>query len=1312
MDKKNTAGSSTNWLKAVLIILAVAGLYLVAVMPVSLNEHSIPELAIPAGFPLSGEGLVAAMKAVLALLVIIIVHWLYLLYNMHNILKKSAAQSAALQTRDMDVKNALEELEIAERRIEQSNSDLMEKDNIFRVLFDSANDAIFLLKDNQIVNCNRKSAEVFKMSRDEIIGKSPLALSSPRQPGGRSSAEKAQEMVNKARRGDPQHFSWQHIRKDGTVIDTDVNLQRIDIGGEKYLQAIIRDVTAGKKAEAELRASEEKYRDIISAMQEAYFEVDLAGIITFCNDRAYRSVGYTRDEFMGISYRELFDDKDKVFMAFNKVFVTGQNNPGFTVKMTRKDGGVFYGEMSVSLLSDKNDAPTGFRGVVRDITERKEAEDALKESEEKFRYLLDRAKDGIVVIQDEVVKYANQRTYDLSGYSPEELNEKSFLEFIHPDEHQDIADRRRRRMAGEQVENEYETIISHKSGYNIYVELSIGQITYEGRPADMVMARDITENKKAKDAIIESEKKYRDILSTIQEAYYEVNINGKVTFFNERAHQMLDYSADEFKGLDYKDVFANSEQVFSIFNKAMRAGEPNPGFAIQMIKKDGSKMFGEMSVSLIKGDEGKVRGFRGVVRDITAKKMAELALLESQRLFSTLISNLPGMVYRSSYERTRFMEFVSDGCYELTEYFPPELEQNVDFTYEEVIHPADRGFVWEKITKSVDNSQSFQLEYRINTKNGEERFVWEKGRAIKDGGKVEALEGFVVDITEHRRAEEALHISEARLRRLTDNMRDMITQVDLEGVFQYASPSNKWVLGYKPEEMIGKNVFSFIHPDDLAGALQTYQEAVEQQQPSRKELRYRKADGSYLWLESMGSFIYDDKKKVTGVVLSSRDISERKDAEERMNYMAYYDSLTGLPNRMLFNQHLAAAIDGARQENSKLAVLFFDLDNFKILNDTLGHAKGDHLLKLVAGRLIVLMEGDEKLGRTGGDEFIMFTDNIAGVYDTYAYAESIKLIFDKPFMLDGYEWNTTPSIGIAIFPDDGEEPEILFRNADIAMYSAKEKGRNTYQVCTNEIKTRVHDRVDLEINLRKALDNNEFVLYYQPQVSVASGRITGMEALIRWIHPEKGLISPADFIPLAEETGLILPIGDWVLRTVCKQSMQWQRSGYNPIRIAINLSVRQFRQKELAERVMHVLKETGLDTNYLEMEITENIAMHDPEFIINILNTFRKMGLTVSIDDFGTDYSSLNYLRNLPVDKIKIAKPFVQGIANGSKDSSIVSAIVALGRNLGMHVVAEGVETEDQLCFLKEHYCDDAQGFYFYRPMPPEDIEKVLIRKH
>ena len=485
-----------------------------------------------------------------------------------------------------------------------------------------------------------------------------------------------------------------------------------------------------------------------------------------------------------------------------------------------------------------------------------------------------------------------------------------------------------------------------------------------------------------------------------------------------------------------------------------------------------------------------------------------------------------------------------------------------------------------------------------------------------------------------------------------------------------------------------------------------YYELVLEGTPQYAETTIVHKDERLVDLNLTGVPVYSEEK-ITGVYLIAQDITERKRTEQAVNYMAYHDDLTGLPNRRLFIDRLSQALHQADQQGHLAAILFLDMDRFKNFNDSLGHVFGDELLQEIADRLQNVLPKGTILARLGGDEFTVLLPKIRHTDEALRLARRILSMIELPFVLQGYEIRITTSIGLAVYPNDGEDVTSLMRNADTAMYRAKEQG-NHFQLYNPSMDPRAYEKMLMETELRKALKRQEFVVHYQPQINMKTMRVEGVEALVRWIHPERGLIPPIQFIPLAEETGLIVEIGEQVLRMACRQNKRWQEAGMAPLRLSVNLSIRQFQSDDLVRTVAQVLEETGLDPKYLELEITESMTM-DVNHAIPIMHSLKNLGVSIGMDDFGTGYSSLSYLKMFPIDRLKIDQSFVRDIHLDPNDASIVTTIISMAHNLNLKVIAEGVETADHVAFLLEQDCDEAQGYFFARPLSAVDLEDKLI---
>ncbi|HFE37706.1 MAG TPA: bifunctional diguanylate cyclase/phosphodiesterase [Gammaproteobacteria bacterium] len=561
-----------------------------------------------------------------------------------------------------------------------------------------------------------------------------------------------------------------------------------------------------------------------------------------------------------------------------------------------------------------------------------------------------------------------------------------------------------------------------------------------------------------------------------------------------------------------------------------------------------------------------------------------------------------------------------------------------------------------------------------------------------------------IENTKNEKTALSLREKEAQYLLLAEHTTDLITKYSSDGVCTYASPTAAKILGYHPEELLGKTVFHFFHPEDLKSKRRFFTKLLDKPKDSIC-YRVRRKDDTYIWLETTSKAVIDgDSGETLEIIAVSRDITERKETEERLLYLANYDSLTGLPNRALFRDRLRRSVARAQRNETKVALFFIDLDRFKTINDSLGHHAGDQLLRSVSRRLKQYARKGDTIARLGGDEFTIILEGIKDPEDASIVAEKILELMEPSFKLDGHQIVVSPSIGITIFPDDADDMRSLLKNADTAMYRSKDRGGNCFQFYTSDMNAKAYEYLVLEHDLRHALEREEFRLYFQPQIDLHTQNIIGVEALLRWQHPERGLLNPEEFIPFAEETGLVEPIGQWVLKNACEQAKRWQNTGLPAVRVAVNLSMRQFVAENFVGQVASILEDTNLPAQYLELELTERFLARDVNQAEEILRDLHGLGVQLSIDDFGTGYSSLSYLKRYPLNTLKIDKSFVRDISTENDGGIIVEAIIAMGQSLKLNVIAEGVETDEQTCFLRGRGCDWVQGYLFSVPLCANEI--------
>ncbi|WP_206070833.1 EAL domain-containing protein [Nodosilinea sp. P-1105] len=710
----------------------------------------------------------------------------------------------------------------------------------------------------------------------------------------------------------------------------------------------------------------------------------------------------------------------------------------------------------------------------------------------------------------------------------------------------------------------------------------------------------------------------------------------------------------------------------------------------------------------------------GLILDITKQQLAleqrqqaEAALMASERRLSTLISNLPGFVYRCQNNSDYTSEFISQGVTRVTGYTPDEYLRG-DVSYGQHIHPDDLQAVWDLAQAALQAHQPYECEYRIITKAGEERWVWERGQGIYAGdGSLQWLEGFITDISDRKQAEAAMRDSEARYRLLAENSKDLVCLHQLDGQYLYVSPSCQALLGYQYTEMWQQYPGQFIHSEDRPRVLEELKEAANGGKTVPITYRMRQRSGRYRWFETLTKPILDGDGQIIQIQTTSRDVTERIQAQEQLQYDALHDSLTGLPNRHLLMDRLDLAICRARRLNCyDFAVIFLDLDRFKVINDSLGHLAGDQLLVTIAQRLRSVLKEPNLVARLGGDEFVILLENIQDFLQVVQVTERLFEALRYTFRLDTRDVYTTASAGIVLASPDYREAVHLLRDADIAMYRAKTKGKACYEIFDAAMHAQAMHRLHLENDLRRAIDNQEFVLHYQPIVTLDTGQLAGFEALIRWQHPHDGLKSPGEFIAIAEEIGLISAIDCWGLAAACQQLADWQAAfpQWADLKINVNLSAQDLQRPNLLAEIDQVLAQTGLRGQSLTLEITESMLIEDIETTIDLLSQLKQRGLQISIDDFGTGYSSLSYLHRLPVNSLKVDRSFVNQIQDDHKNHQIIETIMALSRPLNLDTVAEGIETQLQVDWLRRLGYDLGQGYFFSRPLTAEAATDLLAR--
>ena len=626
-------------------------------------------------------------------------------------------------------------------------------------------------------------------------------------------------------------------------------------------------------------------------------------------------------------------------------------------------------------------------------------------------------------------------------------------------------------------------------------------------------------------------------------------------------------------------------------------------------------------------------------------------------------------------------------------------------------NPADWAWIKEQLLVSEDDTLR-NIRITIRSKDGAEMECLETDSLWRNAaGQIAGYRSIITDLTERKRIEEDIRNGEERLRMAMEAARMATWDMDSRTANITVSDTLEPLFGIAPQTPAStfQALLEHIHQDDRILLERAVSRAIDKKEKFELEIRVPSRDGEVRWMAARGHLVQgNDRWHVLGTFL---DVTDRKKAEARVEHLGFYDALTELPNRRLFNDRINVALAQARRSGKMVAVLNLDLDNFKVINDTLGHAAGDRLLQEAADRLSTCVRAYDTVARQGGDEFMILVPAIERVDEADKIAQRIMAAFQEPFYVAGRKLHVSTSIGISVYPEDGDGPEPLIRNADAAMYRVKESGRNAYQFHTAAMYAAAFGRLELETGLRQALERQEFVLHYQPQLDITTGRIIGAEALVRWQSPSGKLLSPSEFIPLAEESGLILPLGEWVLRTACAQNKAWQDAGLPPLRLSVNISARQFQLADLPEKVSLILEETGLAPHWLTLEITETIAMMNVDHTTAALRDLAERGVAASLDDFGTGHASLNYLKDFPLHALKIDRSFVTQLPADQRNAAIATAVIGLGHALNLEVIAEGVDKQEQLDFLHSRECDTFQGYLFSAGVTHEEFA-ILLREN
>ncbi len=863
----------------------------------------------------------------------------------------------------------------------------------------------------------------------------------------------------------------------------------------------------------------------------------------------------------------------------------------------------------------------------------------------------------------------------------------------------------------------YDDAVVHNGHRRLYEVRKMPNLENGRAVSLLVIRRDVTEERQAKIRLLSSEKRYREVVDNVHEVIYRTDSEGRWSFLNPAWEHLTGYQIPDSLGRKAIEFFHPEDRVRTTarVREMMRGGHDDVREEVRVLRVDGRTRWVELFVHPASDAQGRTRGSYGTLMDVTERR----EILDALRAERDLFAAGPAIVFVQRLEKGWPVEYVSPNVFEELGYRPEEMTRP-EFRFGSLLHPDDQGRIeQEENAHLAEGRTSYVLNYRIRRRDRGYRWYREYSMPQRiEGDPVLRIRGYLIDETAIREAQIALEDERQRLSWILEGANVGTWEWDVPGGRIAINTRYAEMLGYALEELSPLSTAAWrnlMHPSDRARCMKRMLGHFDEDLPYYEgEHRMRHKNGSWVWVLARGRVLRRDAEGEPVLMCGTQmDITLRKAAEAHAEHLAYYDELTGLPNRRLFLEQLRHAQAASTRTHLFGALFFLDLDNFKNLNDSLGHDYGDLLLKEVARRLNGVMRSGDSVARLGGDEFVVLleeldTDEEQAVGKAERAVLKVLQSLSTPYVLKKHRHHLTPSIGVTLFRDQDESSETLMKKADLSMYQAKAAGKGTFRFFDPEMQAVAERRMRLEAELRLALERDEFLLAYQPIVDV-KGDVTGVEALLRWRHPEHGMVSPGEFIPVAEASGLIVPIGNWVIRTACEQLAAWkrhpQRSGWS---VAVNVSVRQFVQTDFVARVLTALRETGADGTRLRLEITESMLLDNLDETITRMSALRTEGVSFSLDDFGTGYSSLNYLKKLPLSVLKIDQSFVRDISDDPNDAAIVQTIIAMAHSLDLRVVAEGVETAEQRAFLLEHGCESLQGYFFYHPMTLDKLEQVL----
>ncbi len=806
------------------------------------------------------------------------------------------------------------------------------------------------------------------------------------------------------------------------------------------------------------------------------------------------------------------------------------------------------------------------------------------------------------------------------------------------------------------------------------------------------------------------EESYRRALEHAVHGIIELNAQGTISYVNEETAALFSYdSTSELTEAYFRNPvnFYAKEADLLELRRALKSGKGVHARDVEMRRRDGSQIWVQINATEIRGEGGGLLGYSVTLTDTSKNRQAEYDLRRRQERYRALVQTAGSVIMFLDAEG-RILEYNRECEWTFGYSWMEAAGQNF---FDFLVVDEDRARVHMAVRRLMSGEIIKDEVFSFKRRDGETRLLqWNARAHFGEDGDVSGVICIGQDVTEKLSVERALRHAEEKFRGIFENSAEGLYQCLPLGSVLSANPAYVKILGYETvDDLLSNSTGGSLNYVNPVSRLRFTGRLLRDGEVHGFETEMRRADGKIIWVEENARLVRDDKGRPVLIDGSITDITDRKRSEARIQFLAHHDGLTGLPNRTLFQERLAAAVERSKREKRDFVLMMFDLDNFKDINDTLGHPIGDLLLQGVGERMRVCLRNEDVVARLGGDEFAVLIHEPGTAEEVTFVAQRLIERISERFMLDGNEVQASTSVGICMYPQDGRDEKDLLRNADLALYCSKAEGRNRYHFFEPRLQVEVQERKAMERDLSHAIENDELELFYQPIIEVGGHRIIGMEALVRWFNPSRGQVSPVEFIPVAERMGIIADIGKWVLKRACEQTKAWRDAGYGELTISVNLSPLELaRHEDLIESVGDILARTKLDPHQLQFEVTEGAVMDNPREAAITLGILRNQGIRIAIDDFGTGYSSLAYLKRFPVDKIKIDRSFIIDIENSDGNAAIVRAVVFLARSFGMAVNVEGIETQTQLEHIASEGVDEVQGFYFSQPINATDMENLL----